>query len=202
VANGVLECAGWNFVRDGKPDPVLARLFLYYVARVNIENGPADQDTGLQIRDGVTALQTYGAPPESLWPYSDNATQFTVSPTPECYTAAEAHKALFFYRCPDLNTIKASIAQGFPVVFGFTCPNSLQSDETAATGVIQMPLPGEVDNDGHCMVFIGWNDTLQQLEGPNSWGEDWGDKGFFHMPYGYVDQGIVSDCWTIRRVQE
>lgn len=202
TANGSLEAAGYNFVRDGKDDPVLSRLFQYWISRVRIEGVPATQDSGCQIRDVVKALQTYGACPESMWQYSDDDTQFTLTPPDECFKAAEQHKALFFYRCEDLNTVKASISQGFPVIMGFSVPNNFMSDECAATGVIKMPTPSEGFDGGHCMVFAGWSDTRKQLDGPNSWGDGWGDQGWFHMPYEMMEAGFVSDCWTLRKVQE
>lgn len=202
VANGTLEGGGFLWTRDGLPDPELSRLFLYYAGRVKIEGVPATEDSGLQIRDGVLAFRRFGACLESLWPYSDDPTTFTKEPPQTCWDAAVKHEALFFYRCPDLNTIKASISQGFPVVMGFQVFDSFLSQQTATTGIITMPKPGENTDGGHCMVFAGWDDSLQQLEGPNSWDVTWGDQGWFHMPYAMVEQGIVSDCWTLRRVQE
>lgn len=202
TAHASLEAAGYLWVRDGKPDPVLSRLFTYWVSRVKMENESASVDSGAQIRDVINGLRKYGSCPESMWHYSDDDTQFTLQPTQECFDAAALHKALFFYRCPDLNTIKASIAQGFPVVFGFPVPNSFMGDETAATGIVKMPTPTEGFEGGHCMLFTGFSNSRQQLDGPNSWSRSWGDNGFFHMPYGMVDEGFVGDCWTIRRVQE
>lgn len=202
TANGTLEATGYDYVRDGKNDPMLSRLFTYWVSRVNMEGVDPAEDSGCQIRDVFKGLQQYGSCLESSWPYSDDSVEFTVRPPDTAFTEALNHKALFFYRCPDLNTIKASIAQGFPVVMGFNVPQSFMGNQTAATGVAQMPQPGENFVGGHCMVFAGWDDNAAQLTGPNSWGTGWGDQGWFYMPYGYVDQGLVSDCWTLRRVQE
>lgn len=201
VANGTLEAGGYLWVRDGKPDPVLSRLFVYYNGR-QIEGVDPSVDSGLMIRDGVRALQVFGACPESIWPYDDGDVMFTRRPSDECYSEAKKHQAVFFYRCPDLATIKASIAQGFPVVMGFDVPDNFMGDECARTGVIHTPGPGEGFQGGHCMVFAGWSDVRRQLDGPNSWGEGWGDDGWFHMPYEMVEQGFVSDCWSIRQVQE
>lgn len=201
TANGTLEAAGYDWVRDGKPDPVLARLFLYWVSRF-LEGTKPTVDSGCQIRNVIRALRTWGAPPETTWPYVDDGKDFTIKPSDEAYKEAELHKALFFYRCPDLNTVKASIEQGFPVIMGFSVPDSFMDAETAATGVIQMPKPTDAMDEGHCMVFAGWSDARQQLDGPNSWGEGWGDKGWFHMPYAFMEAGYVSDCWTLRKVQE
>lgn len=202
TANASLEAAGYLYVRDGKPDPVFARLFQYWVSRVKIEKVAASNDSGCQIRDVMLALQQYGACAESIWPYADDSTTFTKTPSDACFQQALTHKLNFFYRCPDLNTIKASIAQGFPVIFGFSVPENFMSDECAATGIIKVPTPAETFDGGHCMMIAAWDDGTKMVSGPNSWGEDWGDNGWFHMPYEMLEDGIVSDCWTARRISE
>lgn len=202
TANGTLEAYGYDCVRDSKSDPVLSRLFTYWVSRVKMENTPATDDSGCQIRDVVNGLRTYGSCPESMWPYSDDDTTFTLTPPSPCFAEAMNHRAVFFYRCPDLNTIKASIAQGFPVIMGFNVPENFMSPECAATGIVKMPAPTEGFVGGHCMVYAGWDDATKMLTGPNSWGTGWGDQGWFYMPYDFVNQGFVSDCWTLRRVME
>ena len=47
-----------------------SRLFIYYNERV-IEH-TVGQDSGAQIRDGIKSVNKLGAPPETLWPYSDS----------------------------------------------------------------------------------------------------------------------------------
>ncbi|MGI8571877.1 MAG: peptidase, partial [Solirubrobacteraceae bacterium] len=35
----------------------------------------------------------------------------------------------------------------------------------------------------------------------NSWGEGWGQAGYFTMPYAYLlNPSLSSDFWTIRQV--
>ena len=35
----------------------------------------------------------------------------------------------------------------------------------------------------------------------NSWGENWGDKGYFYMPYDYItDPDLCSDFWVVKTV--
>jgi C1A family cysteine protease len=72
----------------------------------------------------------------------------------------------------------------------------------AKTGHLQMPLSGEKQLGGHAVLAVGYQDSSQTFIVRNSWGTDWGIKGYFTMPYPYLLQGtLASDFWTIRSVE-
>lgn len=50
---------------------------------------------------------------------------------------------------------------------------------------------------GHCVTIVGYNDNPGYWICKNSWGEDWGDKGYFNIAYG--ECGI--DSWSNHFVQ-
>jgi C1A family cysteine protease len=63
-----------------------------------------------------------------------------------------------------------------------------------------MPQPGERAVGGHAVVAIGYHDADQRLIVRNSWGADWGQKGYFTMPYDYAaNRNLADDFWTIRK---
>jgi C1A family cysteine protease len=33
--------------------------------------------------------------------------------------------------------------------------------------------------------------------GPNSWSADWGNKGYFALPFDYFLQGYADDAWGL-----
>lgn len=36
----------------------------------------------------------------------------------------------------------------------------------------------------------------------NSWGEGWGDKGYFYMPYAYIkEEQLAHDFWAINWIE-
>ena len=52
------------------------------------------------------------------------------------------------------------------------------------------------------VVGVGYDDAKQWFIVRNSWGNQWGLKGYFTLPYAYVtDENLASDFWTIRIVQ-
>lgn len=49
----------------------------------------------------------------------------------------------------------------------------------------------------HGIYIIGFDREKRMFEFVNSWGEEWGDKGFGYLPYDYITQGYVSNPMTL-----
>ncbi|HEX7967189.1 MAG TPA: C1 family peptidase [Stellaceae bacterium] len=180
---------------------VPSRLFIYYNERV-IE-GTVAQDSGAQIRDGIKSVAQLGVCFESgtgAWPYNTN--NFSEQPPPPCYHAALQDKITQYSRLvPILSQLKGCVASGYPFVFGFTVYESFESQQVASTGVVPMPAAGENVLGGHAVMAVGYDDSQQRFIVRNSWGDGWGLKGYFLMPYAYVtDRNLADDFWTIRLV--
>ena len=60
----------------------------------------------------------------------------------------------------------------------------------AHSGVLQMPQPDEQVLGGHAVLAVGYDDASQRFIVRNSWGTDWGQAGYFTMPYAYL-----TDAW-------
>ena len=129
--------------------------------------------------------------------------KFTQRPPDQSYQEALKHQVTSYQRVPQLlNQIKGCLAHGFPVVFGFTVYDSFESEEVAKTGVVPMPAPGEQVLGGHAVLAVGYDDATQRFLVRNSWGDGWGQGGYFTMPYTYlVDRQLASDFWAILEVE-
>jgi C1A family cysteine protease len=179
---------------------VPSRLFIYYNERAM--EGTIDSDAGAQIRDGIKSVATQGAPPERMWPYQ--IANFREKPSAQAFTAANADLVVLYQRLvQDLNTMKGCLASKYPFVFGFTAYESFESQKVAKTGVLGMPALKEKIVGGHAVVAVGYDDASRTFLVRNSWGPDWGLKGYFKMPYAYLtNPKLASDFWTIRSVEE
>ncbi len=181
-----------------------SRQDLYKSVRI-AEQTPLTEDSGAMIRDVYAALRVYGVAPEALDPYHDTLASYSRPRSDAARAAALDHQAILYYRCTNLRAIKASILQGFPVGFGFTCFESLMSRLTAATGDVPYPEKGEDSVGGHANLVIGYDDkrVIQGEVGAvlsrNSWGSSWGQGGDLWLPYRYFTAGLADDCWTLRR---
>jgi C1A family cysteine protease len=174
----------------------VSRLFIYYNERA-IEHTIAS-DSGAMIRDGIKTLAKQGVCAEKKWPYV--ILKFKVKPSPVCYKDGLNHQITSYHRILTLDEMRSCLAEGFPFVFGFTVYESFESQAVASTGVVNMPGPHEKSLGGHAVLGVGYDDSKQRFFVRNSWGDKWGMKGYFTMPYKYVaDRNLSDDFWTIRR---
>lgn len=177
----------------------LSRIFIYYNERV-IEH-TVKSDSGAMIRDGIKTLKKQGVCSEKKWPYV--ISKFAVKPSPACYKEAVEHQIISYQRILTLDQMRDCLAEGFPFVFGFTVYESFESQQVAKTGIVQMPHSDERVVGGHAVLAVGYNDAEKRFIVRNSWGTDWGMRGYFTMPYAYLsDRNLSDDFWVIRRAEK
>ena len=176
----------------------LSRLFVYLNERIAL--GERYSDSGAYLRTGIKSLAKQGCCRESLWPYI--VSKFADEPPKECYDEALEHQITAYYRLSTLRDMKSCLAMGLPFVGGFTCYDSLMSDEVAKTGNIPLPGEGESVIGGHAIMFVGYDDKTGLVIIRNSWGESWGQAGYGTLPYAYLESRDLSDdFWCIQTVE-
>lgn len=198
TGNAIAAAHQFEQMRQSETAFAPSRLFIYYNERA--VEGTVDQDSGAQIRDGIKSIASLGVCPESEWAYDID--QFAVKPSEQCYADALFHKAIRYLKVPqDLRSIQGCLAYGYPVVFGFTVYESFESQDVAASGVVELPAPSESVVGGHAVLLVGYDEASQRFIVRNSWGDSWGQYGYFTIPFEYVlNAGLANDFWSIRLV--
>ena len=176
----------------GAPAESYSALYLYYKER-ELEN-TVDQDSGAYLHDGMNVLKNDGECLDATMPY--DTSKFTQKPSAQAEQEAANFKIDTFTALPNLQAMKEALAAGHPCVFGFTVYQSFMTQQVAETGMMPMPQPGEQVEGGHAVMIVGYNDAKQVLIIKNSWGTNWGDNGYFYMPYAYVTPNNVDEIYT------
>ncbi len=193
-----------------------SRLFLYKATR-NLRRQTGD--TGANTRTTMKALATIGVPPEDFWPYDES--KVNEEPSAFCYAVADRYRATQYFRLDPrgrpkdivLQHVKACLAANRPVMFGIMgytkCWQQFVATDNA-TGKLPFPTASDTIFGGHNMAVVGYDDGMKvkntEVDGiettgaflvKNSYGDQWGDKGYGWVPYEYLLKQKTIDWWTI-----
>jgi|SRR6185312_10582669 len=185
-----------HLVQNDVPcDLPFSRLFIYGNAR-KLE-GTFNQDSGAQIRDVLKSIAAQGVCSELDWPYVIE--KFADEPDAKCFKDALKFIATIYNRINNVREeLVGSLLAGLPFIFGFTVYQSFESSSVAKTGIVPMPGKRERKMGGHCTVGTGYDLASDRFKVANSWGEEWGQDGYFTIPADYLCSSLANDFWNIK----
>jgi len=102
-----------------------------------------------------------------------------------------------YVRLTSIQQVKEALYHVGPVVFGIMLDDGIYTPDK--TGVI--PEPNDRTIGGHAMAMVGWNDNkkCQGSKGAflvkNSWGAEYGNKGYIWYPYSHFTHYDEWDAW-------
>lgn len=164
--------------------------FLYRAERIC--EGDPNVDGGAQSRTMVALLTETGICLEADDPYVD--TGWKNPTTLAMLASAEKYRAGAYHRVWSLDTLRSTIASKYPASLAIAVYESFESDAVAKTGLVPMPSGREALMGYHEVCVAGISDTKRLIKVANSWGQEWGDQGYFYLPFDYWD--LVQDSWT------
>jgi C1A family cysteine protease len=186
----------------------LSRLFIYKTTRWLLH---LTGDTGAYIRSALGALVVYGAPPEEYYPY--DISKFDETPDVLNAGFAQSFQVTKYFRLDKgipsneqlTARMKEYLAKGFCLGMGFTVFDSFEEAATNG-GYIPYPKPTESVQGGHAVTVVGYDEKKSGGGAfliKNSWGTDWGERGYGWIPMKYfvkqenADAPLADDIWTI-----
>lgn len=200
TAHACVALLEYNRRRDlnDSMDDVYSERFTYYTTRVDIAGWPSNEDSGAFLRDTLKSLVKYGCCLEKNCEYLTNGTcNYIQKPTDNAYQEALDYQALTYLniqtgKSDTLEKLKQLLSNGYPFVGGFICYSNMNESKNG-----YIPLPKGDPIGGHAVCFVGYDDKNQVFKFKNSWGANWGDKGYGYLPYKYLSDGLLDDLWTI-----
>lgn len=169
-----------------------SRLFLYYCQRLRL--GTVKSDSGSTMQEAIKVLKEVGVCREEFWPY--DITKFRRRPTKKCYNDARNNKIKERIQIMvNVTEFKIALNLGHPIAFGFMVQEKILN-LTKENSVLEYDSSGEFVG-GHAVLCVGYDDNKQAFKILNSWGKEFGDDGYFWLPYNLLKPLDVSDAWII-----
>ncbi|MDD3393489.1 MAG: stalk domain-containing protein [Anaerotignum sp.] len=144
------------------------------------------------------ALQENGIFEEGFYPYEKYEAGSLRFPKVEREKDLPKYFIKNYARVETLEDMKACIVQRKPLLLGVTCSEEIYEP---TEGCIGLPI-GSFFIGGHAMPIVAYDDDMEKtirgrkyrgfFECMNSWGENYGEKGFVWLPYEYLTYRTVD----------
>ena len=175
----------------------LSRLQLYMTNRA-IDGSSLTEDSGATIRGCMKAVSKYGLCNEKIWSY-DILNFDKLAPSSAFRNLYKLTNFVYTFIKQDSKSIKEVLVSDKPILIGIAIYSSFESTNVTNYGVIPMP---DINNEdllgGHAILLVGYDDKTKVFKFQNSWGVEWGDKGYGYIPYDYVtDNNLAFDLCTV-----
>jgi C1A family cysteine protease len=200
VANSMAGAYEYLAKRANGDSGDVSRLFIYYNARAY---EGSKEDAGCMIVSAIQVLQEHGACSEATWAYDE--AQVNVQPHDDAYEEARNFLVEEAQEIEnDLTAMKHCLAEGFPFAFGLKLFQSF--DKAEKRGLVPNPddsEQGRQEHGWHAMLCVGYSDQSQAFIVRNSWGEEWGEKGYCYIPYSYMtNPKYCQELWAVRALSD
>ncbi|MGM9870878.1 MAG: C1 family peptidase [Muribaculaceae bacterium] len=187
----------------------LSEQFVFYYS--NVLTGKAEG--GSNFYDQLKVLGTNGLCDESLFSYSTD--NIGVEPSTAAVEQAQQHRVLKAMQielkdsgdkldCIRTNhhLLTSALSQGYPVGVSLKLYDSFGK----SGAYINRPNPEELASDiveHHAMVLVGYSEENKCYIVRNSWGTDFGEKGYCYISASYIDDAeLNSFCCIITETTE
>lgn len=201
VAHAVLQAVRGSHIRQGVDQPALgSRLMLYYLARAQLAE--TDVDAGTFIRLAFQSLNKFGFCPETLWPYTDQGDAWKTKPSLEAFRSAYDQRSATprptsYYKIFDTGfdrvaAVKMALSAGYLVAFGTAVSKAFCANDLGV-GPLSAPVDKELAGL-HAMTIVDHEGDVFRTV--NSWGEEWGERGFWHARADYIAWPESDDFWV------
>lgn len=186
TSNAALGCDDYYYHNTKTWIP--STTFTYYIQKST--HNDMKEDDGSTVEWALDAVRKFGACNSKIWP---NKKPWNEKPSEEAYeNGLKGHEITNYYNLENLTQLKTALSKKYPVAAAFTWPFESINERTF---LLKTPTKKQLEKcfDGHAVVIVGYDDNKKQVEIRNSWGTDWGNKGYCYMNYETLEKCIWWD---------
>lgn len=200
VGHAIAQAADIRLGKLGFESPPVSPLAIYTLARelARAKSSEPLEDAGSYARLAFKGARDFGLVSEDKWPLD---MEHVNDDLPwDVLQAGSAFKVASWYRIASrgigrVHDICNAIAQGWPVVFAVDVDQSFLDFVGKGRVPAYDPKQGV---GGHMLCLVGY-----ATDGPekvfrvvNSWGESWGDHGFFWADQAWIAADTINDVYV------
>jgi C1A family cysteine protease len=169
----------------------LSSLYIYTESK-KIDGIPNQE--GTYPRTAMKIIKDKGSCLNETMPYTllKSCLAFPNTP-PEAHIEASKHKITAYARVVNLNEIKQALASGHMVLGVIGVGDNFMYYKNGVIGPVEGTHYGY-----HQVVFCGYENSINAVRGVNSWGNSWGEKGFFWLDYNvFQSWNSFVEAWIV-----
>jgi ribosomal protein S18 acetylase RimI-like enzyme len=153
---------------------------------------PGDRRTGIWVVTVMRIGHGWGFVPEQFWPY-DTSIWPPAEPAGLDSIARKYRLNTYYRRVRTVPECKAVLLE-MPVIAAVTIDENWYNAVQGRIPQLQMPY---VSTGSHSVLLVGYDDQKREFIFQNSWGVNWGDKGFGYLPYEVFRETCI-EAWAHR----
>jgi len=187
------------FMKRHKQKTTISKPFLYSEALSHRD--PVTDSEGLGIVEVMAQLTEHGACQSDYYTNDDFIGK--TPPSKQAYNDARNHKIKLSSRIKsEENDFFGALAQGLPIVIGLKIYASFFN--SIDDGIVAVPSEDERNTQDfgfHAMLIVGYSKKEKYFLVRNSWGENFGEKGYCYIPFHYIfDNASCVDSHVVNEV--
>ena len=191
------SCVAFASIGTLETQMKISSAFPDFNVRLSTQNlfscGGGSCDYGWYPDSAASSLMNRGVPDEACMPYQSGSTGKDVACKASCADTSRRSVKIASYGSPTLTvqnveSVKEALQHG-PLVTTL----SVYADFMSYAGGVYKHSTGDYLG-GHAVSIVGYDDATQSFIIRNSWGEDWGVKGFANVSYDDAS-GVGDETW-------
>ena len=144
------------------------------------------RDEGSRVDYAFDLIINQGAATLATMPYGGS---HLIQPSAEARQEAAKFKGAEWRRINGVRDIKGYLVEGLPAVIGMKTCDAFH--QLRGSNAVYNTFGGN-DCGGHAVTIVGYNDNRfgGAFRVINSWGTEWGDGGYFWLPYNFLPDAV------------